>query len=88
MASATYKYYQGDVYNPAEGTYTPKEVRREQNLFIEEYYCSTDTRIYRPLPLIKISDISVWASGFLIGTFNIPVTILLPTATSSNVLEA
>lgn len=46
MASATYKYYQGDVYNPAEGTYTPKEARREQNLFIEEYYCSTDTRIY------------------------------------------
>lgn len=46
MASATYKYYQGDVYDPVNKVYNPKEARREQNLFIEEYYCSTDTRIY------------------------------------------
>lgn len=46
MASAIYKYYQGDVYDPEHGIYISPEARREQNLFIEEYYCSTDTRIY------------------------------------------
>lgn len=46
MPALTYKYIPSDVYDPTTNTYSAKDPQREENLFVEEYYCSTDTRIF------------------------------------------